>query len=184
MMLFCTADSRNARWNYLSFCCYLKLASSVCLKHFLSISCGETCLPILCMSCLARCDWPMGAHTGSGPEQGAENETEPPEVAAVQLWPQQHLDLARGDGGGAGAATAPGAQHWHPVHRAANKEAQGSRPRPSPGSQTASHHVWDGWADEAASSSCSTVIQRQRHFRQNGTQRAPLSLSHPRSECL
>ena len=53
----------------------------------------------------------MGAHPGTGPEQGAEDETEPPEVAAVRLRPEQHLDLARGDRGGARAATAPGAQH-------------------------------------------------------------------------
>lgn len=70
----------------------------------------------------------MGAHPGAGPEQGAQDETEPPEVAAVRLRPEQHLRLARGDGGGAGAATAPGAQHRHPVHRAPNQKAQGNVP--------------------------------------------------------
>lgn len=53
----------------------------------------------------------MGTHPGPGPEQGVENEAEPPEVAAIQLRPEQHLGLAGGDGGGAGTTAASGAQH-------------------------------------------------------------------------
>lgn len=74
----------------------------------------------------------MGAHPGTGPEQGAENETAPPEVAAVQHGPEQHLDVAGGDRGRPGAAAAPGAQHRHPGYRAPDKEAQGSCPQPFP----------------------------------------------------
>lgn len=42
-MLFTAANYRNAQWNYFSFCCYLKLATNVCLKHFLNVICARFC---------------------------------------------------------------------------------------------------------------------------------------------
>lgn len=42
-MLFTAANYRNTQWNYFSFCCYLKLATNVYLKHFLNVICARFC---------------------------------------------------------------------------------------------------------------------------------------------
>lgn len=67
----------------------------------------------------------LGAPAGSGSQQRDSYKAKPAAVAAAELWPKQHLDLAGADRGSAGAAAQAGTLHRHPGHRAAHQKAQG-----------------------------------------------------------
>lgn len=73
----------------------------------------------------SRSDRALGAPAGSGSQQRDSYKAKPAAVAAAELRPEQHLDLARADRGRARAAAKAGTLHRHPDHRAAHQKTQG-----------------------------------------------------------